>query len=154
MSGSTFNSLRLHRPSVLEAQFAPEAWFRAIYAGESPVGFMMVSVDSNAHGPLSGPTGEYYLWRLMIASDHQGRGYGRRAVELLICELQGKGVTMLLVSCGTGAGSPRDFYRKLDFEETGEVVDGEIVLRLPLTDRGESEEAANTASPATAKPGG
>ncbi len=47
--------------SLLEALFAPEAWFRAIYAGETPVGFLMVSVDSNAHGPLSEPTGEYYL---------------------------------------------------------------------------------------------
>ncbi len=71
----------------------------------------------------------------MIAAEHQGRGYGRRTVELLIRELQAKGVTTLLVSCGTGEGSPRDFYRKLGFEETGEVVDGEIVLQLPLVDR-------------------
>jgi len=135
--------------SLLEAQFAPEAWFRAIYAGEAPVGFIMVAEHSNAHGPLSTPTGEYFLWRLMIAAEHQRRGYGRRALELLIASLRARPeVTVLVTSCGTGAGSPRDFYLKLGFEETGEVVDGEIVLLLALTDRagrGDSRSPSSSA---------
>lgn len=32
-----------------------------------------------------------------------------------------------------GDGSPCDFYRNLGFVETGEIVDGELVLRFPLT---------------------
>jgi diamine N-acetyltransferase len=119
--------------SLLEAQFAPEAWFRAIYAGDVPVGFVMVAENSNAHGPLSTPTGEYFLWRLMIAADYQGRGYGRRALDLLVAALQARpDVTMLVTSCGQGEGSPREFYHKAGFKETGEIVDDEIVLQLPL----------------------
>lgn len=122
--------------SLHEALFAPEAWFRAIYADDTPVGFVMLGENCNAHGPLSTPTGEYYLWRFMIAAEHQGRGYGRRALELLIASLEVRPeVTMLVTSCGTGEGSPRDFYRKLGFEETGEIVDDEVVLQLPLNRR-------------------
>ena len=44
--------------SIAQAHFEPKAWFRAVYAGEEPVGFVMVSEDPD--GP------EYFLWRLMI----------------------------------------------------------------------------------------
>ena len=48
--------------SIAEAHFSDIAWFRAIYAGETPVGFMMLADD--AAKP------EYYLWRLMIDARH------------------------------------------------------------------------------------
>ena len=31
--------------SLAQAHFTPEAWYRAIYAGETPVGFMMLDDD-------------------------------------------------------------------------------------------------------------
>ncbi|GAC1345773.1 MAG: GNAT family N-acetyltransferase [Ktedonobacteraceae bacterium] len=111
--------------SIAQAHFSDVAWFRAIYAGETPVGFIMLSDDAKKP--------EYYLWRLMIASEHQGKGFGRRAVLQLIDYVRTRpGATQLLVSYEPGEGSPRDFYRKLGFEETGEVDAGEIVMRLRL----------------------
>jgi diamine N-acetyltransferase len=62
--------------SIAEAYFSKEAWFRAVYADETPVGFVMLHDDPREH--------RYYLWRFMIAGGHQGKGYGRRAMELLI----------------------------------------------------------------------
>ena len=62
--------------SIAEAYFEPKAWFRAIYADETPVGFMMLEDDPE--------TSSYYLWRFMIAEGYQGRGYGRQALELLM----------------------------------------------------------------------
>ena len=50
--------------SIAEAYFSKEAWFRAIYAGEEPVGFVMLHIDEKKP--------EFFLWRLMIASEHQG----------------------------------------------------------------------------------
>jgi diamine N-acetyltransferase len=62
--------------SSAEAYFAEEAWFRAIYVDETPVGFVMISdVPEKA---------EYYLWRFMIDAKYQGRGYGRCALKLVI----------------------------------------------------------------------
>ena len=117
--------------SIAEAYFSPRAWFRGVYADEVPVGFVMVEAPDPA---ASGPEGSRrYLWRFMIAAEHQGKGYGRRALEALIDHLRDeRGATELLTSCVPGEGSPCPFYRRLGFAETGEIEDGEVVMRLAL----------------------
>ena len=112
--------------SIAEAHFSPLAWFRAVYAGDTPVGFVMLSDDPD--GP------EYYLWRLLIDAGHQGRGYGRRAVELLCDHVRTRpGATELLTSWVPGETGPAGFYGKLGFELTGEVDEDEVVARLALS---------------------
>jgi len=117
--------------SIAEAHFSPHAWFRAIYAGETPVGFVMIYIgpEDEEQGKLNTV---YFLWRLMVAEPYQGKGYGRRAVELLIDKIKAEGATELLVSCGEGEGSPEGFYRALGFERTGEMLDDEVVMKRPL----------------------
>jgi diamine N-acetyltransferase len=111
--------------SIAQAHFSKYAWFRAIYADDTPVGFIMLSDDPD--------TPEYFLWRLMIATPYQGLGYGRRAVQCLIDYVKTRpGAKTLGVSCGEGEGSPEGFYRSLGFERTGEIEDDEVVLRLTL----------------------
>ena len=111
--------------SIAQAHFEPRAWFRAIYADETPVGFVML------YDAPEEPT--YFLWRLMIATPHQGKGFGRRALELLIERVKTRpGATELLVSCGEGDGSPEGFYRKLGFKRNGKMYDDEVGLSLPL----------------------
>lgn len=111
--------------SIAEAHFSKHAWFRAIYADETPVGFMML-YDSPEEQ-------EYFLWRLMVAAPHQGKGYGRRAMEHLIEYVKTRpGAKELLVSCGEGEGSPEGFYRRLGFERNGKMYDDEVGLALPL----------------------
>jgi diamine N-acetyltransferase len=97
--------------SIAEAYFSSEAWFRAVYAGETPVGFVMLSDDPAKP--------EYFLWRFMISAEHQGKGYGRRALELLVEHVKGRpGARELLVSYVPDDGSPEGFYRGLGFEPT------------------------------------
>ena len=48
--------------SIAEAHFSAEAWFRAIYADETPVGFLMLSDQPDK--------GEYFLWRFMVDVQH------------------------------------------------------------------------------------
>jgi diamine N-acetyltransferase len=111
--------------SIAQAHFEPRAWFRAIYADETPVGFVMLSDDPDAP--------EYFLWRLMIDAAHQGNGFGRRAIALLVEYVRTRPAAReLLVSYHPGSHSPRDFYLKQGFRETGRIEDGEVVLSLPL----------------------
>jgi diamine N-acetyltransferase len=112
--------------SIAEAHFAKHAWFRAIYADEVPVGFIMLH-DSAEEEP------GYLIWRLMIGGPFQGMGFGRKAVELLIDYVRTRpGANELLTSCGLGEGSPEGFYLELGFKHTGKMLGHEAVLSLPL----------------------
>jgi diamine N-acetyltransferase len=109
--------------SIAQAHFNKYAWFRAIYANDTPVGFIMLY--DNSEEP------EYYLWRLMIAGPYQGMGFGARAIELLVDYVRTRpGVKELKVSCGEGEASPEAFYTKLGFKRNGEMDEGEVVLSL------------------------
>lgn len=111
--------------SIAEAHYEEKAWFRAIYADETPVGFVMLYEDTVA--------GEYYLWRMMIGARYQGQGYGERAMRMLIEFVRNQPeATELLVSYVPVEGNPQPFYSHLGFVDTGEVSNGENVMRLPL----------------------
>ena len=111
--------------SIAQAHFSDKAWFRAIYADETPVGFIMLHDDPEEQ--------KYFLWRLMVARPHQGKGFGRRAVEQLVQYVKTRpGAEGVLASYVPIEGGPEGFYRKLGFEPTGEELHGEVVMRLGL----------------------
>jgi len=111
--------------SVAQAHFNDKAWFRGIYADDVPVGFIMLYADPEK--------AEYYLWRMMIAGPHQGKGYGRQAIERLIKHVRAQpGAKELKASYVPTAGGPEPFYRKLGFVPTGEIHGGEVEIRLEL----------------------
>ncbi len=109
--------------SIAQAHFSPYAWFRAIYADETPVGFVMLYDNAEIS--------RYFLWRLMIAGPYQHMGIGQKAMQFLIDYVKSRpGACELLVSCGEGEASPEGFYLDLGFKRTGEMLDEEVVLRL------------------------
>lgn len=111
--------------SLAEANFIPHAWMRAVYAGKSAAGFVMLVDDAE--------TPSYFLMRLMVAEPFRGRGVGRQAVARLAEYVRSRpGGRVLRVSCGQGPGSPEGFYRALGFTPTGDVLDDEVVLALEL----------------------
>ena len=118
--------------SIAQAHFEPHAWFRAIYAGETPVGFIMLyDGGPDQDEPDRGPV--YFLWRFMIAGPHHGKGYGRRAIELLVDYVKTRPEAKeLIVSCGEGPGSPEGFYKKLGFARSGRMYDREVGLVMKL----------------------
>lgn len=74
-----------------------------------------------------------FLWRLMIATPYQGKGYGQEAVRFIVQHLRAQGYRELFTSCGLGEGSPEGFYRRLGFEPTGDMYGDqiELVFRFP-----------------------
>jgi GNAT superfamily N-acetyltransferase len=119
--------------SLRDAAGSPKAnpWYRAVYCGEEPVGFVML-----AWKPRKGPyRGRHFLWRLLVDKRHQGRGIGRAVLTQVIDLVRADGGTELVASIEPGKGGPWPFYQGLGFQPTGELDDGEIVLRLPLPAR-------------------
>lgn len=111
--------------SIAEAHFEPRAWFRAVYAADDMVGFVMLLDDPEQP--------RYYLWRMMIAGPQQRRGYGKRALDLVVDYVRGRpGATELLVSYIPGDEGPQQFYERYGFEPTGEGHGDEVVMRLEL----------------------
>ena len=69
--------------SLADAYTMPDiAWPRLIYDGDQLVGFIMAAFALEDKNPLF----HSYLWRLNIDAEHQGKGYGRFAVEELCQE--------------------------------------------------------------------
>ena len=122
--------------SLAEAAEQPRArpWFRAVYAGAEPVGFLMLADGAEpGNGVVPWP---YYLWRMLIDGRYQGRGYGRAALDLVVARLRTRpGATTLVTSIVPGEGSPLGFYLRYGFRPTGEMFDHEEVLALRVLDR-------------------
>jgi len=116
--------------ALLEAAEEPggRAIFWAVYDGETPVGFVMISDEVDGPGYIA-----HYLWKLLVDERHQRRGYGSATLDLIVEYFRGRGVDVLWTSAGQGTGSPIPFYERYGFVQTGEIVfDGEVLLELKL----------------------
>src|SRR5215469_11231407 len=104
------------------------AWPRLILDGDRVVGFVMGNFDpeSEIDAFRAG------IWRLNIAADEQGRGYGRFAVDAIAEEARRRGLKRITVLWVRGEGSPEGFYLRMGFTPTGEVIGGETVGELFL----------------------
>jgi diamine N-acetyltransferase len=117
--------------SLAEAYvFADQAWPRLIYDGDQLVGFVMAFLDIR-WGPNSDDL-RSGIWRLNIAADAQGNGYGRFAVEAVCAKIRAGGRTQAYVTWEPRAGGPEKFYLKLGFRPTGEQSGGQTVGVLDL----------------------
>ncbi|MFC4017295.1 GNAT family N-acetyltransferase [Micromonospora sp. GCM10011542] len=120
--------------SLAEAYAQPEvAWPRLIVAGDEIVGFLMGFFDIvwDPDRPDDRRSG---LWRLNIAADHQGKGYGRFAVEAVCAEVRRRGQDRAVTTWEPGADGPERFYLRLGFRPTGETSGGQTVGARLLAD--------------------
>jgi diamine N-acetyltransferase len=116
--------------SMAQAAVHGEAWPRAICAGATPVGFLMLHDPGLVAEPEER---EYFLWRLMIDRPHQRQGHGLAALRLLIEHVKTRPHTgELLTSIAEPAPHLRAFYGRAGFVPTGRMAEGEHVLRLAL----------------------
>lgn len=115
--------------SLAEAYVQPDvAWPRLVYDGDRLVGFVMGAFDPES--PIwffrSG------IWRLNVAADEQGKGYGRFAVEAVLAEARRRGADRATVLWVPGEDGPEGFYRRIGFERTGEEFHGQVVGSIAL----------------------
>ncbi len=110
--------------SISEAHFEKNAWFRGIYEGDTAVGFVMLYLDKEKP--------EYWVWRMMIDKNHQGKGYGKQAMQEVIEFVRTlPNARQLCLSYVPGEGCPAPFYKKVGFVDTGEFDDSgtEIIMK-------------------------
>ena len=111
--------------SIAQAHFNPAAVFRAVYAGDEPVGFIMWRPEDDG--------ASCFLWRFMIDGRHQGKGYGREAIALWLESLPARGCKLARLSYVPGPAGPHRFYLAQGFRDTGEQrANGERLMERVL----------------------
>ena len=110
--------------SIAEAHYEPKHWMRAIYVDGEPAGFVLTYEDPDGEG--------YHVWRFMVAQGYQGRGVGRRAMQLLLERWHDLGATEASLSVIPGNGGAIGLYESLGFRLTGDEEHGELVMRMEL----------------------
>jgi diamine N-acetyltransferase len=117
--------------SLAEALFSDDAWYRAIYADDELVGFVMLSDETLCATPPAEPN--IGLWRLMVDARHQRRGIGKEVIRQVVDYVRSRpGVRDFYTSYVPGALGPEQFYLSLGFVPNGEVEDGETIVLYPL----------------------
>ena len=119
--------------SIAQAHFYREAWYRAIYLGDTPIGFVLLVDSTLKYKRIKQKNPCFYLWRLMIDGKYQGKGHGRNTVELVINHLKtrpnAKEVTLHHAQTKGNAGA---FYERLGFKLTGKILHNELERKLIL----------------------
>lgn len=118
--------------SIAEAQFYPGMVYRAIYADDTMIGFLMYGPDAE-YTSYPERDGAYAIVRLMIDQAHQGKGYGRAVIEEVIRQLKTEvACRSVYLSFAPENHVAERLYRRLGFQPTGALLDGEVVFRLML----------------------
>ena len=127
--------------SIIEAYLAiienDHVFTFGIYNDDVPVGFLMIGFDVNsddADAPKIAK-GNYNIWRLMIDKTFQGKGFGKKAIELALEFIN-------TFPCGTAKYCwlsyendnyvARQLYQSVGFVETDEKDGEEMVAILKL----------------------
>lgn len=127
--------------SLCESHYSEDAWVRAVYADETPVGFLMMSIWDRDEW--------YSIWRFMIDHRYQSLGYGAKAMRLAIEHVRTNhaGAKLIRLISASPEGkpqhdgkprvdakySPYKFYYKLGFRDIEPINGhGEIEMGLDL----------------------
>ena len=113
--------------SIAQAHYSDKAWFRGIYFDDTPVGFVMLSIDKEKK--------EYWVWRYMIDKNHQGKGYGKAALLQVIDFMKTlPDIEEILLSYVPKENGANAFYTKVGFIDTGKKIEDEVIMKYTLSE--------------------
>ncbi len=117
--------------TIAQVAYEPGAIVRGLWCGPRAVG-LLAMIDQIAAPDAEAPPGHAYLWRLTIASDAQGQGFGRAAVGLAAGIGRGWGAQGLVLFALEKEGGAIPFYLRLGFRPTGRRAGREMELSRPF----------------------
>jgi diamine N-acetyltransferase len=124
------------REAITYLHAQPRSW--TVNDGNSVVGFVMLSdgVEPEVYEADPHMISRYFLMRLLIDHRCQRQGYGTATLDAIVDYLRSRpDADALYTSATPGAGTPQPFYERFGFVPTGEILDGDVVLRLDLRGR-------------------
>jgi diamine N-acetyltransferase len=101
--------------SIAQSKVQPECIPLAIYEDSTPVGFAMYCMDEEDR--------EYWIYRMMIDQKHQGKGYSKAALRLLLDRIQSDPEHHIVYLDVHPENTPAvRLYQGFGFRFTGKVV--------------------------------
>ena len=117
--------------TIAEMQFYDNTFLRVITKGQEPVGLAAYGIDTDDDN--------WWLFRFMIAGSQQGKGYGRRALQLLIDEWRRiPDIEFILLGYYPANVVAERLYTSVGFVPGEMAPWGERIARLDLTSSTES----------------
>jgi diamine N-acetyltransferase len=113
--------------SIAELNFEQHYIPQVIYASGQVVGFLMYCPENDPPDP-----GLFWLFRFMVAAEHQGKGYGASALRLALLEMKAAGATRVRTMHKPSNSTASRLYQRHGFVEIGVLPDGDIELELPI----------------------
>jgi len=114
----------------------------AVYENDKMVGFVMYGYFPPGDEDDDDPSEEYdmeehfyYVWRLFVDKNHQGRGIGREVVRQVMDEIKTKPygpATHCYVSYEPTNVASQTTFKSYGFVEDGRVLEGETVAKYKL----------------------
>jgi diamine N-acetyltransferase len=122
-----------------EAYVRPVAWYVALSTYErvwTPVTFLVDSeVVGFAQWAFDPADGMYCIGGVVIDAARQGQGLGRHAMSALVDSLRERpDCGPIALSVDVDNERARALYATMGFAETGDEIDGELVMVLPAVD--------------------
>lgn len=109
--------------SLSQAYVFKECVPLAVQDEDEPVGFCMYAPDDS--------NGSIWILRLMIDEKHQSKGFGRRAMELLLDKIkEDESPSVIYLSFEPENLRARGLYESLGFTDDDRMEDGEVVYRM------------------------
>ena len=127
--------------SIIEAYIAitenNDVFTFGIYKGNTPIGFLMIGYDVNSDGEGAPEIakGNYNIWRLMVDKKFQGKGFGKKAMNLaleFVNTFPCGTVKYCWLSYEAENDVTRQLYSSFGFVETGEKDGEELIAVLKL----------------------
>ena len=113
--------------SLAQSKYEPGLVPLAVYDGETMIGFVMYNEHPDEPG-------KYFIYRVMIGADFQGKGYGRATMQALIERMQAlPNCQEIVLSYEPENAVAERLYESLGFRKTGQIFEGEAVSSLKLS---------------------
>lgn len=109
---------------IAESKYVDNFELRAIYEDEQMVGFIVFCTESDDDG-------NYWIYAIMIDEKHQGKGYGKASMKILIELMTGLSCKRIMIGHRPNNEIAGKLYESLGFKKiSDEVIDGEIIRLL------------------------
>lgn len=114
--------------SLAQLNFLDNFYAKGIYLEDEMIGFTLYGIDEDEQ--------QYWIYRMMIDKKFQGKGYGKKAIQLIIDDIRAMREDhhkTISLSYEPGNEVAKYIYSKMGFKEVdGLIIEGEQVARFML----------------------